>query len=179
MRLPLSEVLQINTFPSVQLSGDDMNYTIYPSPLGDIALAGSDRGLSYVDFQLSKRPLTLAPDWARSDAPFEAALEMLDRYFAGERPEFKLTYDLRGTPFQLLVWQLLQTIPCGNTLTYRQVAEQIGKPEAVRAVGTAIGRNPVSLFIPCHRVIGSNGSLTGYAGGLELKARLLEIEKQP
>lgn len=156
-----------------------MNYTIYASPLGDIALAGSDKGLSYADFQESKRPLVIATDWTRSDSPFTIALAMLDRYFAGKKPEFRLTYDLHGTPFQLSVWQFLQSIPCGTTLTYKQVAEQIGKPDAVRAVGTAIGRNPVSLFIPCHRVIGSNGSLTGYAGGLELKARLLAIEKSP
>jgi methylated-DNA-[protein]-cysteine S-methyltransferase len=153
-----------------------MNYTIYSSPLGDIALAGTDKGLSYVDFQQSKRPLLIAEDWIMTDAPFEVALQTLDSYFAGNKPEFRLSYDLRGTPFQLSVWKFLQTIPCGKTLTYTQVAEGIGKPSAVRAVGTAIGRNPVSLFIPCHRVIGSNGSLTGYAGGVELKARLLQIE---
>jgi methylated-DNA-[protein]-cysteine S-methyltransferase len=153
-----------------------MNYTIYVSPLGDIALAGTIRGLCYVDFQNSKRPLVIADDWKRTDAPFRAALKTLDNYFAGKKPEFNLTCDLQGTPFQLSVWKVLQTIPCGKTLTYAQVAEAIGKPSAVRAVGTAIGRNPVTLFIPCHRVIGSNGSLTGYAGGLELKAKLLQLE---
>jgi methylated-DNA-[protein]-cysteine S-methyltransferase len=153
-----------------------MHYTIYTSPLGDIALAGSDKGLCYVDFQNSKRPLAIAKDWQRTDAPFKTAFKTLDAYFAGKKPEFKLTYDLRGTPFQLSVWEFLQTIPCGKTLTYTQVAEAIGKPAAVRAAGTAIGRNPITLFIPCHRVIGSNGALTGYAGGLELKAKLLQIE---
>ncbi|MES2624787.1 MAG: methylated-DNA--[protein]-cysteine S-methyltransferase [Pseudomonadota bacterium] len=153
-----------------------MNYTIYPSLLGDIAIAGTDKGLCFVDFQTSKRPLLIAEDWTRTDAPFKAAIKTLDNYFAGKKPEFKLAYDLRGTPFQLLVWEFLQTIPCGKTLTYSQVAEGIGKPAAVRAVGTAIGRNPITLFIPCHRVIGSNGALTGYAGGLELKAALLKIE---
>src|SRR5688572_24629973 len=153
-----------------------MNYTIYASPLGDIALAGTAKGLCRVDFQNSKRPLVIAEDWKRSDAPFNAALKTLDNYFAGKKPEFKLSYDLRGTPFQLSVWEFLQTIPCGKTLTYAQVAKAIGKPAAVRAAGTAIGRNPISLFIPCHRVIGSNGSLTGYAGGVELKAKLLQME---
>lgn len=153
-----------------------MNYTIYASPLGDIALAGSSRGLCYVDFQNSKRPLVIADDWQRTDTPFKAALKTLDSYFAGNKPEFKLDYDLRGTPFQLSVWEFLQNIPCGKTLSYAQVAGAIGKPAAVRAVGTAIGRNPIALFIPCHRVIGSNGALTGYAGGLDLKAKLLKIE---
>ena len=153
-----------------------MNYTIYTSPFGDIALAGTAKGLCYVDFQNSKRPLVIAEDWKRTDAPFKAALETLDNYFAGKKPEFKLSYDLHGTPFQLSVWNFLQTIPCGKTLTYTQVAEAIGKPAAVRAAGTAIGRNPIALFIPCHRVIGSNGSLTGYAGGVELKAKLLQLE---
>lgn len=153
-----------------------MNYTIYASPLGDIALAGSAKGLCFVDFQDSKRPLAVAEDWQRTDTPFKTALKTLDDYFAGKKPEFKLSYDLRGTPFQLAVWEFLQTIPCGETVTYTQVAEGIGKPAAVRAVGTAIGKNPIALFIPCHRVIGSNGSLTGYAGGLELKSKLLQIE---
>jgi methylated-DNA-[protein]-cysteine S-methyltransferase len=153
-----------------------MHYTIYASPLGDIALAGSDKGLCHVDFQHSKRPLLIADDWQKTATPFKAALATLDEYFAGKKPAFKLRYDLRGTPFQVSVWEFLQTIPCGKTLTYRQVAEAIGKPAAVRAVGTAIGRNPISLFIPCHRVIGSNGSLTGYAGGLDLKAKLLQME---
>ena len=154
-----------------------MNYTIYSSPLGDIALAGTDNGLCQVDFQNSKRPLKIADSWVQNDAPFKTACKILDNYFAGKKPDFnKLCYDLQGTAFQKAVWEFLLTISCGTTLTYKQVAEGIGRPAAVRAVGTAIGRNPVSLFIPCHRVIGSNGALTGYAGGLELKAKLLEIE---
>ena len=154
-----------------------MHYTLYSSPLGDIALAANNKGLCHVDFQQSKRPLVLAEDWVQSNAPFTSALKTLDSYFAGKKPEFTLSYDLTGTPFQLSVWEFLQKIPFGQILTYTQVAAGIGKPAAVRAVGTAIGRNPITLFVPCHRVIGSNGSLTGYAGGVELKARLLEIER--
>ena len=154
-----------------------MHYTIYSSPLGAIALAGTNQGLCQVDFQNSKRPLAIAADWMQSDAPFKSALKTLDNYFAGNKPDFnELRYDLHGTPFQKAVWEFLLTIPCGSTLTYKHVAEGIGKPAAIRAVGTAIGRNPVSLLVPCHRVIGSNGALTGYAGGLELKAKLLDIE---
>ena len=155
-----------------------MNYATYSSPLGPIALAGNDKGLCRVDFQLSKRPLPIDPSWVQNEAPFKTAFKILDDYFANRKPDFRnLSYDLQGTTFQKEVWQFLLTIPCGSTLTYSQVAEGIGRPAAVRAVGTAIGRNPVSLFIPCHRVIGSNGALTGYAGGLELKARLLKIEQ--
>src|SRR5688500_7481564 len=122
-----------------------MYYTIYPSPLGDIALAGTDKGLRPVDFQQSKRPLPIAAEGRSADPPLQAALLPLEHYFAGKEPVFKLSYHLRGTAFQLSVWELLQSIRCGTTLTYTEVAEGIGRSSAVRAVGTAIGRNPISI----------------------------------
>ncbi len=156
-----------------------MYYTIYKSPLGAIALAGSEKGLCMVNFQDGKKLLPIASDWISHATPFSHAINILDRYFEGLNPDFDLSYTLQGTPFQLSVWQFLQTIAYGTTASYAKVATGIGKPTAVRAVANAIGQNPVALFIPCHRVIGSNGSLTGYAGGLQLKAQLLQLERTP
>ncbi len=154
-----------------------MYYTIYKSPLGAIALIGSEKGLCMVSFQDGKKPLPIASDWIAYAKPFKHAIDILDHYFQGLNPDFDLSYTLQGTPFQLTVWHFLQTIAYGTTASYAKVAAGIGKPTAVRAVANAIGQNPVALFIPCHRVIGSNGSLTGYAGGLQLKAQLLQLER--
>jgi methylated-DNA-[protein]-cysteine S-methyltransferase len=102
----------------------------------------------------------------------------LNDYFAGKLKEFSLKFDSSGTDFQRKVWRALAAIPFGETLSYREIAQQIGRPEAARAVGAAIGRNPVSIIVPCHRVIGSNGKLTGFAGGVETKAALLKLESE-
>ena len=113
------------------------------------------------------------------DAPvLDATVEQLDEYFAGTRTTFDVPLDLHGTPFQLAAWQALAGIPYGETRTYGEQADTIGRPTAVRAIGAANGRNPVSIVLPCHRVIGSNGSLTGFGGGLEVKARLLDLERE-
>jgi O-6-methylguanine DNA methyltransferase len=103
-------------------------------------------------------------------------MEQLRRYFAGERVQFSCALDLRGTPFQVSVWEELYRIPYGQTRTYAQIAERVGRPQAVRAVGAANGANPVAVIVPCHRVIGSNGTLTGYGGGLPMKHALLRLE---
>jgi methylated-DNA-[protein]-cysteine S-methyltransferase len=102
----------------------------------------------------------------------------LREYFAGERKSFDLPLDMRGTPFQKNVWEALLAIPFGETRSYGQLARQLGNPQSTRAVGAANGRNPISIIVPCHRVIGASGKLTGFAGGLDVKARLLELEKK-
>jgi O-6-methylguanine DNA methyltransferase len=113
---------------------------------------------------------------AEAVEPLSAAMDQLRRYFAGEPVQFSCALDLRGTVFQVAVWQALYRIPYGQTRTYAQIAEEIGRPQAVRAVGAANGANPVAVIVPCHRVIGSNGTLTGYGGGLPMKHWLLTLE---
>lgn len=151
------------------------------SPLGPLLLAASTRGLAGVWFT-NQRHLpadSLIHSWS-TDAGhpvLQAAAQQLTRYWAGNLCAFDLPLDLSGgTPFQQSVWNALLTIPPGHTLRYGELASHIGRPAAVRAVGTAIGRNPVSIVVPCHRVIGADGSLTGYAGGLDRKAALLRLE---
>jgi methylated-DNA-[protein]-cysteine S-methyltransferase len=153
-----------------------MFYTIYSSPFGPLALAATDKGIAMADFDLSERPLVIGSDWKKQEQPFQKALLLLDQYFAGRQVVFDLDYDLSGTPFQQAVWNTLLRIRPGATRSYGEIATSLGKPSAARAAGTAIGRNPVTLLIPCHRVIGANGSLTGFAGGLPLKRKLLEFE---
>ncbi|HTM53326.1 MAG TPA: methylated-DNA--[protein]-cysteine S-methyltransferase [Pirellulales bacterium] len=114
--------------------------------------------------------------WQASDEPFAAVREQLAEYFAGQRQRFDVPLKLAGTPFQQRVWQELLRIPFGTTISYAQLAERVGQPTASRAVGHANGRNPISIIVPCHRVIGANGKLTGYAGGLDKKQWLLEWE---
>ena len=150
---------------------DNTLYTYLRSPLGDLLLFGDEQALRGV-YMDAKAP----PGWRRSDEAFAAAGEQLDQYFAGERRDFDLPLDLRGTPFQRRVWQALLTIPYGETRSYGEIAAQIGRPDRPRAVGAANGRNPVSIVVPCHRVIGSDGSLTGYGGGLARKRWLLDHE---
>ena len=149
---------------------EDLSAGYYSSPLGIIKVSYSARGITSLAFTNT---------WyshARDDLFLQQCYLQLDAYFAGKLQEFDLTLDLRGTEFQLLVWKQLRTIPFGHTVTYQEVADAIGKPGAVRAVGHANGQNPVSIIVPCHRVVGSDGSLTGYAGGLWRKKWLLEHE---
>lgn len=153
-------------------------FTEVASPLGMITLTATDRGLSGLYFQGQKHWPADSADWQRDDGPrFDAARVWLSTYFSGKGRGTLPKLDLiTGTEFQNKVWHALKGIPKGRTLSYAQLAEQIGAPNAVRAVGAAIGRNPISLIIPCHRVIGSTGLLTGYAGGVERKRWLLEHE---
>lgn len=153
-------------------------HTVRPSPLGPVMLAAGPQGLRGIWFVGQQHfPDTAA--WHAEDAHplLQTAHEQLLAYFDGHRQIFDLPLQfLSGTPFQHAVWRALQTIPCGHTTTYGDIAQRIGKPQAVRAVGAAIGRNPWSVVVPCHRVVGANGSLTGYAGGLDRKKHLLALE---
>lgn len=152
--------------------------TRYESPLGTMLLAASDRGLCGVWFE-GQRHGPDATTW-REDPGHPVLVEtvaQLRAYFAGERTSFDLPLDLQGgTPFQQSVWSALLGIPRGGTTSYAALARQVGKPQAARAIGAAVGRNPVSIVVPCHRVLGTGGSLTGYAGGLERKTALLQLE---
>lgn len=147
------------------------------SPLGEILLARMERGLAGLWFAGQKdHPGTLAVPQDGGDPLFADVERQLDEYWRGQRREFEVPLDLHGTPFQRTVWDALLRVPYGVTWTYRRIAEQLGSLTATRAVGAAVGRNPVSIIVPCHRVIGSSGSLTGYAGGLERKIELLRLE---
>lgn len=152
-------------------------YFEHDSPLGLLLLAGTERGLSGMYFAEHKHFKGKA-DWQRHhDHPhLRQAADQLESYFAGERRTFDVALDLHGTEFQRAVWQELMSIPFGHTTTYARHAQRLGKPGALRAVGAAIGRNPVSIIVPCHRVIGSSGTPTGYAGGIERKLSLLRLE---
>ncbi len=150
-----------------------------PSPVGHIKLVASDQGLAAILWENDDpKRVRLSPMAEAPDHPVLLETEaQLKAYFAGERDRFDLPLDFVGTAFQKKVWAALLTIPYGETRTYSQIAQQIGHPTAVRAVGAANGKNPISIVAPCHRVIGSNGKLTGFAGGLEAKACLLTIER--
>jgi methylated-DNA-[protein]-cysteine S-methyltransferase len=153
-----------------------MQFRTMESPIGPLTLAGTDGRLMH----LRMVDQTYEPShngWERDDTAFPDAIEQLEAYFAGERREFDLELDLVGTSFQRQVWEALLTIPYGETRSYGQIAEQIGSPGASRAVGLANGHNPIGIIVPCHRVIGANGSLTGYGGGLDRKRALLALER--
>lgn len=154
-------------------------YTMhFDSALGGITLAATDNGLAGVWFDQQRHSPDMTGWQVSADHPVlrEAAAQLSD-YFAGRRQHFDLPLDLsHGTAFQQSVWQALLAIPTGKTTSYGALSAGVGKPAAVRAVGAAVGRNPISVIVPCHRVLGSNGSLTGYAGGLERKSALLELE---
>ncbi len=156
-------------------------YTEMPSPLGRLLLTADDGALTGVHFpggQKHDRPRQ--PDWLRADdAPVLAsARSQLAEYFDARRSGFDLPLAPRGTPFQQAVWKALLAVPFGATSTYGAIAAAIRRPTAVRAVGAAIGANPIGIVIPCHRIIGADGSLTGYAGGLDRKAKLLALERR-
>ncbi|MDP3797076.1 MAG: methylated-DNA--[protein]-cysteine S-methyltransferase [Polaromonas sp.] len=156
--------------------------TTFQSPLGKMIIAATDKGLAGTWFagQRHLPPQLVEPYVWPKDADhtvLKQAIAQLTEYFAGTRTVFDLPLDLDcGTPFQQTVWQALLAIPQGGTTSYGELSSRIGKPAAVRAVGAAIGRNPVSVIVPCHRVLGANGSLTGYAGGLDKKTALLKLE---
>jgi methylated-DNA-[protein]-cysteine S-methyltransferase len=154
-----------------------MYFTITPSPYGDIALTANDQGLTELSFQQGALPLVIDNSYTESPKHFVETCQQLTEYFNGERTVFNLQLAPKGTPFQQKVWQALTTIKQGETQSYLWIAKKIQNEKAVRAVGAANGKNPIALIIPCHRVIGANGKLTGYAGGLALKAKLLMHEK--
>jgi methylated-DNA-[protein]-cysteine S-methyltransferase len=148
-------------------------YTTFESPIGDLLLVGERGRLLGLHYPGRHR---IGPGWGEAAEPFADAIEQLGEYFAGERHEFELELDPQGTDFERAVWAQLLEIPYGETTSYGAVARAIGRPDRARAVGAANGRNPLPIVIPCHRVIGADGSLTGYGGGLDLKRRLLELE---
>jgi methylated-DNA-[protein]-cysteine S-methyltransferase len=154
-----------------------IQYRTVDSPIGLLTLAGHGSVLT----NLRMVDQTYEPsraDWAPDPGAFGTAVDQLVAYFAGELTAFDLELDLRGTEFQRRVWQALLTIPYGETRSYGEIAEQIGAPGAARAVGLANGHNPIAIIVPCHRVIGANGSLTGFGGGLGRKRTLLQLENQ-
>ena len=153
-----------------------MYYCIYQSPFGEIALTANDEGLSALSFQTGKSPINIDKNFIEDSSKFTEVIQQLTEYFAGDRKQFNLPLAPTGTNFQKQVWQALTDIPCGETKSYGWIAKNIINEKAVRAVGAANGANPIALIVPCHRVIGSNGKLTGYAGGLGLKAKLLMHE---
>lgn len=151
-------------------------YRIVDSPIGPLTLAGRGTTLTHLLMDNHSHAPNSA-GWIRDDTAFIDVAEQLADYFDGERTEFELDLELAGTEFQRRVWAALLTIPYGQTRSYGRLAAQIGSPTASRAVGLANGRNPISIIVPCHRVIGSDGSLTGYGGGIERKRALLALEQ--
>ncbi|WP_330209517.1 methylated-DNA--[protein]-cysteine S-methyltransferase [Pseudomonas sp. AM4(2022)] len=154
------------------------HYKLMPSPVGELTLVARDGKLSAILWEVERaNRVRLGELIEANDSPVLRETErQLKEYFAGTRNQFELELDFAGTDFQKQVWQALLTIPFGETRSYSQIAEQIGNPKAVRAVGAANGRNPISIIAPCHRVVGASGGLTGFAGGLEAKQYLLTLE---
>jgi methylated-DNA-[protein]-cysteine S-methyltransferase len=152
-------------------------YTQISSPLGPLLLAGNDSGLRHIMFTGEVQFASLDPAWREDATPLTETIRQLQAYFAGSLETFNLPLAPKGTPFQMEVWQRLRDIPYGQTISYGELARRIGNPKASRAVGLANGSNPIPIVIPCHRVIGSNGKLTGYGGGLPIKEKLLALER--
>ncbi len=156
------------------MSADDLLYTIIYSPIGELLLAGDSTSLQHIQFK--ERDFTPPPAWqAVAALPYPVA-DQLDSYFAGHLRSFDLPLNPQGTAFQRKVWAALAEIPYGETISYLELAHRIGNPSSVRAVGLANGKNPLPIVVPCHRVVGSNGKLVGYAGGLPIKRALLALE---
>jgi methylated-DNA-[protein]-cysteine S-methyltransferase len=153
-------------------------FSYYDSPLGPILLTATGSALTGLHFVGEKYYPGISPEWKCDDgnAILQSTATQLNEYFAGNRQSFDITLAPEGTPFQRSVWHALTQLRFGETISYGQLAQRIGNPKAVRAVGAANGRNPISIVVPCHRVIGANGALTGYAGGLARKEALLWLE---
>lgn len=154
-----------------------MKYRTIDSPIGPLTLAGTAGDIiELIGFPSGKQKLEPGADWTRDDSAFEEAARQLAEYFDGRRRRFELKLNPGGTPFQMAVLEELQRIPYGETRSYGDIAANLGKPRAVRAVGAANGRNPLPIVIPCHRVVGADGSLTGFGGGIDTKRWLLALE---
>jgi methylated-DNA-[protein]-cysteine S-methyltransferase len=158
------------------VGGGGVIYTTIDSPIGELLLLGDGAVLHGLYMQAGRKPVAVRPAWERDDDAFADARRQLGEYFAGERTRFDLPLHLDGSGFQRTVWHALTEIPYGQTISYGELARRIGRPDLARAVGTANGQNPIAVIVPCHRVIGANGKLVGYGGGLENKRRLLELE---
>jgi methylated-DNA-[protein]-cysteine S-methyltransferase len=153
-------------------------YTTYTSPLGVMTLQANDDGMLGAWFETQTTQPENLGEYVEDHLILGDVITQLDEYFSGQRKIFNIPLSANGTEFQIKVWQALTTIPYGQTWSYQDLANAINNPKAVRAVGLANGKNPISIIVPCHRVIGKNGKLTGYAGGVERKAQLLELEKR-
>jgi methylated-DNA-[protein]-cysteine S-methyltransferase len=164
----------------------ELGYTTMDTPIGPLLLASTEEGLCFIEFGEEEKALTRLLRWSRkmflgvapvrNDQRNEMAKTQLLEYFAGKRKQFDVPIVLYGTPFQKAVWTELTRIPYGETRSYKEIASAIGADKAVRAIGGANNRNPIPIIVPCHRVIGSNGSLVGYGGGLSIKEHLLKLE---
>ena len=153
-------------------------YCYLETPIGELLLAGDADGLSLIGFPKGSMRREPEPDWIFNERPLAEARRQLREYFAGKRRAFDLPLNLSGTEFQVSVLRALLEIPYGETVSYGEIAKRIGRPRAVRAVGAANGRNPLPVVVPCHRVIGSTGDLTGFGGGLDTKEALLRLEAE-
>ncbi len=153
-----------------------MRYCTISTPIGRLLLAGDEAGLRHISFQDGLHPLRPSEEWRRVREPLAEPIAQLEEYFAGKRRRFDLAIAPEGTPFQREVWSALTKIPYGRTVSYGELASRLGRENASRAVGAANGSNPIPIVIPCHRVLGANGSLTGFGGGLDIKRRLLDLE---
>jgi methylated-DNA-[protein]-cysteine S-methyltransferase len=152
------------------------DFTLYESPIGPLTLVAGEGGLSGLYFP--GRAPALAPEPSGRSPALAEATEQLEEYFAGDRQRFELGLDLHGTPFQRSVWDQLLSLPYGETISYKRLAQRLGRLDRIRAVGGAVGRTPVPIIVPCHRAVGSDGSLTGYGGGLQRKQALLDLESR-
>lgn len=155
-----------------------MYYCYLETPIGELLLAGNADALTMIGFPKGAMRRDPEPDWIYKEEPFKEVSRQLSEYFAGKRKSFDVPLALHGTEFQVSVLEALKEIPYGETTSYGAIAKQIGRPKAVRAVGAANGRNPIPIIVPCHRVIGSGGDLTGFGGGLDTKAELLRLEAE-
>lgn len=155
-----------------------MEYTYMESPVGRLLLAGDERSVTFIGFVEGRNPPKPEADWRNDGRFLKNAVEQLRAYFAGSLRIFNVPLRMHGTPFQLTVWKALQEIPYGETISYGELARRVGNPKGSRAVGLANGSNPIAIVVPCHRVIGSNGKLTGYGGGLDNKEVLLALERK-
>ena len=158
------------------LPSEPLRYHVMQSPIGDLLLGGDAEALHLVHFQGGVRPMKVPKDWKADPKPFKETVRQLNAYFSAKLKDFDLPLSPSGTDFQLKVWRTLQTIPYGETWSYGKLARRIQRPDAPRAVGAANGQNPIPVIIPCHRVIGADGSLTGFGGGLPIKQKLLSLE---
>ncbi|MBN1783337.1 MAG: methylated-DNA--[protein]-cysteine S-methyltransferase [Alphaproteobacteria bacterium] len=154
-----------------------MNYTLISSPIGTLLLNGDEKGLRGLSIICKNRKIHIPQKWTKNDSFFEKERQELEDYFKGKQTKLNSNLQIEGTSFQKSVWHALQKIPYGKTASYKEIAEKINNPRAVRAVGMACNKNPIALLIPCHRIVGSNGKLGGFAGGLEIKKFLLNLEQ--
>jgi methylated-DNA-[protein]-cysteine S-methyltransferase len=183
--LPSPDSVIINDKKQVVIKGrvrvkEPMYHTSITTPAGTLLMTADDTAVTSMYWQVFKHTPPIQPDWKEDKKPFVQVLKQLEEYFARKRQTFDFSRRVvSGTPFQRQVWEELSKIPFGKTVTYGDIAAKVGRPTAVRAVGTAVGRNPFSIVVPCHRVLAAGGRINGYAGGLDSKATLLKIEGIP